>query len=160
MPMSAASTNPPSSPGRRSTQIHPSARPPLTGKRKVTCTLTPAGTTLGVADPTSSNGPVPSAAATDRVTGSELWLSTVTFQARAFGGTGPAAGGNGVGSGVGVGKTGGGGRGEAGHDGGDTPAGMFSPAAPGGTQTPSTLQWLPPATRTGPSSSSVNEAPL
>ena len=100
-----------------------------------------------------------SSSATNSVAGSELLLSTVTFQHRAFGGTGPAAGGSGVGTGVGLGKTGGGGLGKAGNGGSDTPAGTYSSAAPFETHTPSSLQSLPPATRTVPSSRSVNEEP-
>ena len=81
----------------------------------------------------------PSSPATNRVAGSELWLSTVTVQLRAFGGTGPAAGGSGVGTGVGLGKTGGGGLGKAGNGGSDTPAGTYSSAAPVEPHTPSSL---------------------
>ena len=77
--------------------------PTLAGKRKVTFTVVPAGTTFGVADPTSRNLPS-SPSATNRVAGSELWLSTVMVQLRAFGGTGPSAGGSGVGTGVGLGR--------------------------------------------------------
>src|SRR5262245_7316475 len=125
MPMSSALTNDPPSPGRGFTKIQPSSGPPSAGKRKVTFTVAPAGTTFGVADPTSRNPPS-SSSATNSAAGSERLLSTVTFQDRAFGGTGPAAGGNGVGTGVGLGKTSGGGGGKAGRGGGDTPGGTYS----------------------------------
>ena len=72
--------------------IHPSSGP-LAGKRKVTFMVAPAGTTFGVADPTSRSTPS-SPSATNSVAGSELRLSTVTVQLRAFGGTGPTAGGS------------------------------------------------------------------
>ena len=128
--------------------------------------VAPAGTTFGVADPTSRKVPPSSPSATNKVARPELLLSTVMVQLRAFGGTGPAAGGRtgagvGVGlgetSGAGVGKTGGAGVGKAGNDGSDTPAGTYRAAAPFETQLPSSLQSLPPATRTVPSSSGVNE---
>ena len=60
------------------------------------------------------------------VAGSELLLSTVTVQDRAFGGTGPAAGESSGGTGVGLGKYGEGGVAKAGNDGGDTPAGTYN----------------------------------
>ena len=77
-------------------RVHGDPSVVLAGKRKVTCTVAPAGTTFGVADPTSRNIPPSSSSATNSVAGSELLLSTVTVQLRAFGGTGPAAGGSGV----------------------------------------------------------------
>ena len=89
-----------------------------------------AGTTFGVADPTGRVIPNPSSSATNSATGSELLLSTVTFQVRAFGGTGPSAGGYGVGTGVGVGNTGGGAVGKAGNGGGDTPRGVYTCTEP------------------------------
>src|SRR4029453_5511664 len=48
MPISPAETNIPPSPGRGFTLIQPSSGPPLAGKRKVTFTVAPAGTTFGV----------------------------------------------------------------------------------------------------------------
>ena len=48
---------------------------------------------------------------------------------------------------------------KAGKGGGDTPAGTYNADAPVETHTPSPLQSLPPATRTVPSSRSVNEEP-
>ena len=146
------------SPGRGFTQIHPSSGPLSAGKQE--------GHLHGGAGWDHVRGrrsrravtsPLSVLSATNSVAGSELLLSTVTVQHRAFGGTGPAAGGNGVGTGVGLGKTGGGGLGKAGNGGGDTPAGTYSSAAPVGTQSPLSLHSLPPATRTVPSSRSVNE---
>jgi hypothetical protein len=92
----------------------------LAGKRKVTFRVAPAGTTFGVADPTSRKLPPSPPSATDSVAGSELLLSTVTVQLRAFGGTGPAAGGSGVALGLGLGVGLDVGVGEADND-GDTP---------------------------------------
>ena len=90
--------------------------------------VAPAGTTFGVADPTSRSTPS-SPSATNIVAGSELSFSTVTVQVRAFGGTGPSAGGSSGGTGVGLGKTGGGGLGKE-NGGMGTPAGTYSSAAP------------------------------
>src|SRR6187431_1256490 len=133
MPMLSAPTEPTSapSPTRGFTVIHPSSGP-LAGKRKVTFMVVPAGTTFGVAEPTSRSTPS-SPSATNIVAGSELWFSTVMVQLRAFGGVGPTAGGisgGGVGVGVGSGKTTGGGLGKAGTGGMGTPAGTYSSAAP------------------------------
>ena len=82
--------------------------------------VAPAGTTFGVADPTSRNVPlVPLGHEQRRGLGAPL--STVTVQDRAFGGTGPTAGGS-SGAGVGVGVGLGVGLGEAGGEyDGDTP---------------------------------------
>src|SRR5262245_41164521 len=127
--------------------------------------VAPAGTTFGVADPTSTSMPVSPRLPTNRAAGSELRLSTVTVQLCAFGGTGPAAAGSGVGlgvglgTGVGLGKTGGAGLGKAGNGGGDTPAGTYSSTAPCESHSPSSSQTRPPALRTVPSSMSVNVDP-
>ena len=99
------------SPSRGFTVIHPSSGP-LAGKRKVTFMVALAGTTFGVADPTSRSTPS-SPSATNIVAGSEVWFSTVMVQLRAFGGVGPTAGGSGGGVGVGVGYTGGAGSGRS-----------------------------------------------
>src|SRR5262245_49137842 len=114
--MSSAPMEPVSAPSpcRGFTVIQPSSGPPLAGKRKVTFTLAPAGPTFGVADPTSRSSPV---SATNMVAGSELWLSTVMVQLRAFGGTGPSAGGSSGRSGVGLGTTNGGGLANEGNGG-------------------------------------------
>src|SRR5262245_1346659 len=127
--------------------------------------VAPAGTTFGVADPTSTSMPVSPRLPTNRAAGSELRLSTVTVQLCAFGGTGPAAAGSGVGlgvglgTGVGLGKAGGAGLGKAGNGGGDTPAGMYSSTAPCEPQSPSSSQTRPPVLRTVRSSMSVNVDP-
>src|SRR5438093_5560760 len=128
------------------------------GSRKVTFSVTPAGTTLGVTDPHSGPMAFSPSSARNSVTGSGLLLTTVTVQGRAPVGMGPAAGGNGVGIGVGVGKTGGAGLGKAGNVGGDTPRGTYSSAEPVATHTPS-RQSRPPATRTVPSSSRIAGVP-
>ena len=112
--------NDPPSPGTGFTQIQQLVTR-FGGSRKVTFTVAPGGTTLGVTDPHSRTRPLSSSSARNNVAGLELSLTAVTFQGRAPAGTGPAAGGYGVGPGVGVGMTGGGGLGKAGNGGGDTP---------------------------------------
>ena len=115
-------------------------------------------TMFGVADPTAGRPLVPLGHEHRRGLGALVVDRTV--EDRAFGGTGPAAGGSsggGVGVGVGLGKTGGGGLGKAGNGGSDTPAGTYSSAAPFEMHWPSSLQSRPPALRTVPSSRSVNE---
>ena len=159
MPISSAPTNP--SPFARSrVHVDPSViRSPWQGRGRSPSRwrrLGPRSASRTRRAVTSRSSP----SATNSVAGSELLLSTVTFQDRAFGGTGPTAGGSGVGSGVGLGKTGGGGLGKAGNGGIGTPAGTYSSAAPLETHSRSSLQSLPPATRTVPSSRSVNEEPV
>src|SRR4029078_11092203 len=92
-----------------------------------------AGRTCGLAGPTRSPA-VPST--TTMVAGWELWLSTVTVHLRAFGGTGPSAGGSGVGTGGGLGGRGGPGLGKAGTAGRATRAGTYSSPAPADTHPP------------------------
>jgi hypothetical protein len=127
--------NDPRPPGTASTQIQQLVTL-FGGSRKVTFSVTPPGTTLGVTDPHSRAGPLSSSSAKNSVAGLSFLLTTVTFQDRAPAGTGPAVVGNAVGLGVGLGKTGGGGLGKAGNGGGDTPRGTNSSAEPVATHTP------------------------
>ena len=142
----------PSSFARSRVHVDPSVVD-LAGKRKVTCTVVPAGTTFGVADPTSPN---PSPGDEQR-----RGLGTLVVDRD---GPAPRVRRNGTGrrrerrrDGVGLGKTGGGGLGKAGNGGRGTPAGTYSSAAPFEMHWPSSLQSRPPALRTVPSSRSVNE---
>ena len=153
MPIWSALTNPPPSSVAGSRR---SIRPVLAGKRKVTFTVAPAGTTFGVADPTSRK--VPPRLPRPR-TVSRAGAPVVDRD-----GPGPCVRRNGTGRrrerrrDRGRGREDWRGRGrEGGNGGSDTPAGTYSAAAPIETHTPSSLQSLPPATRTVPSSSSVNE---
>ena len=137
----------------------PAIRDALGGSRKVTFPVAPAGTTLGVTDPHSFHVPCTLSPARNNVAGSELSLTTVTFQDRAPGRDGTSRGGYGVGMGcvgVGVGSGVGAGVGRATTAGGsDTPAGTYSSAA---LTAPSPVV-TPPAMRTVPSRSSVADVP-
>ena len=126
-------TNPPPF-GSRVHEDRPTLHP-LRWKEKVTSTVAPGGTTLGVADPTSrpkeSRPPWPRTASP---AGNSVDDRDV--QGRAFGGTGPARGGTGAGVGVGARDVAGRGREGRHRGGGETPPGTYSAAEPVPVQRP------------------------
>jgi hypothetical protein len=82
---------------------HPSA--PTGGRAKITFTVAPGGTTLGVAVPTSRPMPLASSSATNNVAGLGLLLTTVTVHRRPPGTSGSfSTWGVGPGEGVGSGE--------------------------------------------------------